>query len=309
MKKQNAATMFKNPQLQESIIKQYKEAGLDFQVKHSNYNTQIIGQESVIKFIQTEHSIKVFIAYNKIVADLKKSDKTVEILQGDWSTENFDSKNGLKPCSYKTVLNLDITSAYPYCLFINKLICLDTFNYLMALPKNERLPAIGMIAKKSVWIDYQKGKATTWDVKTGEYANIFFFVIQQITDLMAWAADIAGDDFLFYWVDGIFLKPTTPKKILKEIESILAEQGYYYKYEAVENLSIERKENTLEIHMTKKGESKHYKFIDRNLAKNFYKLLKNLSDEKNPLQLHGATSRDLELSQGIQNSDFAEWME
>jgi len=31
MKKQNAATMFKNPQLQESIIKQYKEAGLDFQ--------------------------------------------------------------------------------------------------------------------------------------------------------------------------------------------------------------------------------------------------------------------------------------
>ena len=39
MKKQNAATMFKNPQLQESIIKQYKEAGLDFQVKHSNYNT------------------------------------------------------------------------------------------------------------------------------------------------------------------------------------------------------------------------------------------------------------------------------
>ena len=87
MKKQNAATMFKNPQLQESIIKQYKEAGLDFQVKHSNYNTQIIGQESVIKFIQTEHSIKVFIAYNKIVADLKKSDKTVEILQGEWSTE------------------------------------------------------------------------------------------------------------------------------------------------------------------------------------------------------------------------------
>ncbi len=45
------------------------------------------------------------------------------------------------------------------------------------------------------------------------------------------------------------------------------------------------------------------------LAKNFYKLLKNLADEKNPLQLHGATTRDLELSQGIQNSDFAEWME
>ena len=278
MKKQNAATMFKNPQLQESIIKQYKEAGLDFQVKHSNYNTQIIGQESVIKFIQTEHSIKVFIAYNKIVADLKKSDKTVEILQGEWSTENFDSKNGLKPCSYKTVLNLDITSAYPYCLFINKLICLDTFNYLMALPKNERLPAIGMIAKKSVWIDYQKGKATTWDVKTGEYANIFFFVIQQITDLMAWAADIAGDDFLFYWVDGIFLKPTISKKKLQEITGIFAEQGYYYKYENVKNFSVVRENDKLYINMIKNGDEKPYPMYDKNLARNFTKVLQQLEN-------------------------------
>jgi hypothetical protein len=278
MKKQNAATMFKNPQLQESIIKQYKEAGLDFQVKHSNYNTQIIGQESVIKFIQTEHSIKVFIAYNKIVADLKKSDKTVEILQGDWSTENFDSKNGLKPCSYKTVLNLDITSAYPYCLFINKLIGLDTFNYLMALPKNERLPAIGMIAKKSVWIDYQKGKATTWDVKTGEYANIFFFVIQQITDLMAWAADIAGDDFLFYWVDGIFLKPTISKKKLQEITGIFAEQGYYYKYENVKNFSVVRENDKLYINMIKNGDEKPYTMYDKNLARNFTKVLQQLEN-------------------------------
>jgi hypothetical protein len=278
MKKQNAATMFKNPQLQESIIKQYKEAGLDFQVKHSNYNTQIIGQESVIKFIQTEHSIKVFIAYNKIVADLKKSDKTVEILQGDWSTENFDSKNGLKPCSYKTVLNLDITSAYPYCLFINKLICLDTFNYLMALPKNERLPAIGMIAKKSVWIDYQKGKATAWDVKTGEYANIFFFVIQQITDLMAWAADIAGDDFLFYWVDGIFLKPTISKKKLQQITGIFAEQGYYYKYENVKNFSVVRENDKLYINMIKNGEEKPYTMYDKNLARNFTKVLQQLEN-------------------------------
>jgi hypothetical protein len=278
MKKQNAATMFKNPQLQESIIKQYKEAGLDFQVKHSNYNTQIIGQESVIKFIQTEHSIKVFIAYNKIVADLKKSDKTVEILQGDWSTENFDSKNGLKPCSYKTVLNLDITSAYPYCLFINKLITLDTFNYLMALPKNERLPAIGMIAKKSVWIDYQKGKAMTWDVKTGEYANIFFFVIQQITDLMAWAADIAGDDFLFYWVDGIFLKPTISKKKLQEITGIFAEQGYYYKYENVKNFSVVRENDKLYINMIKNGDEKPYTMYDKNLARNFTKVLQQLEN-------------------------------
>lgn len=270
--------MFKNPQLQESIIKQYKEAGLDFQVKHSNYNTQIIGQEAILKFIQTEHPIRVFVAYNKIVKDLKASDKTVEVLQGEWSTENFDSKNGLKPCSYKTALNLDITSAYPYCLFINKLITLDTFNYLMALPKDERLPAIGMIAKKSVWIDYKKGKAANWDLKTGEYANIFFYVIQQITDLMAWAAEIAGNDFLFYWVDGIFLKPTISKKKLQQITGIFAEQGYYYKYESVKNFSVVRESDKLFINMMKNGEEKPYTMYDKNLARNFTKVLQNLEN-------------------------------
>ena len=270
--------MFKNPQLQESIIKQYKEAGLDFTVNHSNYNTQIIGGESTLKFIQTEHSIRVFVAYNKIVKDLKQSDRTVEILQGEWSTENFDSKNGLKPCSYKTVLNLDITSAYPYCLWINRLITEDTFNFLMQLPKNERLPAIGMIAKKSVWIEYKKGKATDWDLKQGEYGNIFFFIIQQITDLMAWAAEIAGDDFLFYWVDGIFLKPGISKKKLQEITGIFAEQGYYYKYENVKNFSVVRENDKLFINMIKNGEEKPYTMYDKNLARNFTKVLQQLEN-------------------------------
>ena len=278
MKKQNAATLYKNPQLQESIIKQYKEAGLDFQVKHSNYNTQIIGNNSILKFIQTEHSIKVFVAYNKIVKDLKSSDKTVEILQKEWSTDNFNSRNGLKPCSYNRVLNLDITSAYPYCLFNNGLICKDTFNYLMTLPKNERLPAIGMVAKKSVWIDYSNGKATNWELKTGEYANIFFFVIQQITDLMDWAADIAGNDFLFYWVDGIFLKPTISKKKLREITSIFEEQGYYYKYESVTDFSIVRDSDKLFINMIKNGDQKPYTMYDKNLARNFTKVLQQLEN-------------------------------
>jgi hypothetical protein len=277
-KKTNAATYYKNPSLQESIIRYYKEKQLNFVVKHSNYNTQIIGSEATLKFIQTEHPIRVFVAYNKIVKDLKESPKTVEILQGEWSTDNFDSRNGLKPAFYKKILNLDISSAYPYCLWINKLITQDTFNYLMAMPKTERLPAIGMIAKKSVWITYTAGKADSWELKEGFYANIFFYVIQQITDLMAWAAEIAGDSFLFYWVDGIFLKPSIPKKKLDEITRIFSEQGYYFKYEKVENCNIVRDGDKLLINMIKNGQEKPYQMYDKNLARNFTKVLQQLEN-------------------------------
>ena len=277
-KKQSTATYYKNPALQESIIRYYKEKKLNFVVKHSNYNTQIIGSEAILKFIQTEHPIRVFIAYNKIVKDLKESPKTVEILQGEWSTNNFDSRNGLKPAFYKKILNLDISSAYPYCLWINKLITQDTFNYLMNMPKTERLPAIGMIAKKSVWITYTGGKAQEWELKEGFYTNIFFYVIQQITDLMSWAAEIAGDSFLFYWVDGIFLKPTISKKKLDEITRIFSEQGYYFKYEKVENCNIVRDGDKLLINMIKNGEEKPYQMYDRNLARNFTKVLQALEN-------------------------------
>ena len=106
----------------------------------------------------------------------------------------------------------------------------------------------------------------------------FFFVIQQITDLMAWAADIAGDDFLFYWVDGIFLKPTISKKKLQEITGIFAEQGYYYKYENVKNFSVVRENDKLYINMIKNGDEKPYTMYDKNLARNFTKVLQQLEN-------------------------------
>lgn len=284
-KKQESATVYKNPTLQEDIIRQYKDFKLDFTIKHSNYNTQIIGDNTVLKFVQNEHPIRVFIAHNKIVKDLKAAERTIEILQGSWSTENFDSKNGLRPCKYKKIINLDITSAYPYCLFVNKLITESTFSYLMNLKKSERLPAIGMLAKKAIIMEYKKGKSISWDLKTGDYANIFFFVIQQISDLMNWAAEIAGDDFLFYWVDGIFLRPGIKKDKIKQISDIFAEQGYYYKFESVTDFSIVRDDEKLHINMIKNKEAKVYTLYDKNMARNFSKILKSLDDEQNPLYL------------------------
>ena len=307
--KKETTTQYRNPQFIKNLIELYKKEGVNFKVKHSTYNTEIHTDLNIQKFITHEFDQRVFFAFSMIQGDLTKSQNLNKVLQGQWKKTNYDSQNGLPNVSYKKAINLDITSAYPYCLYINGLISEKTFNFLMRLPKNERLPAIGMTAKKNTVITYEKGKATTWDYNEHKYAQVFYFVINQITDLMEWAKDIAGDSFLFYWVDGIFLKPSVSKEKLMQIEAIFKEQGYYYKYEKVENLELKRVEDMIEISMLKKGEAKVYKFVDRNLSKNFFQLLKNLANEKDTLQLPGATSRNIQLPEGISESDFDEWME
>jgi len=309
MKKKETTIQYRNPQYIKNLIELYKREGVNFKVKHSTYNTEIHTEINVQKFITHEFDQRVFFAFSMIQGDLKKSNNLNRILEGTWKKTNYDSQNGLPNVSYKKAINLDITSAYPYCLYINGLISVKTFEFLMRLPKNERLPAIGMTAKKNTVITYEKGKAVEWDYNEHKYAQVFYFVINQITDLMEWAKDIAGDSFLFYWVDGIFLKPGVSKEKLKAIEAIFKEQGYYYKYEKVENLELKRVDDMIEISMLKKGEPKVYKFVDRNLSKNFFQLLKNLANEKDTLQLPGTTARNIQLPEGISESDFDEWME
>jgi hypothetical protein len=107
---------------------------------------------------------------------------------------------------------------------------------------------------------------------------------------MAWAAEIAGSDFLFYWVDGIFLRPGIKKAKLNEITRIFAEQGYYYKYENVKDFSIVRDGDKLFINMIKNGEEKPYTMYDKNLARNFTKILQALENEQNPLHISRATA-------------------
>ena len=109
-----------------------------------------------------------------------------------------------------------------------------------------------------------------------------------------------SDLFLFYWVDGIFLKPTIPKKKLEQITGIFAEQGYYFKYEKVENCNIVRDGDKLLINMIKNGEEKPYQMYDKNLARNFTKVLQQLENaEQDPVHLSWNPTWNLQLSRRI----------
>jgi hypothetical protein len=221
-------------------------------------------------------------------------------MAGHYPTANYDSANGQPDGSWKKIINIDITSAYATCLLNSKLISKETYLFLQKIPKTERLPAMGMLARNQLIINFEKGEATTHERFTADTAQIFFYIISEINKMMQQVMHMAGDYFLFYWVDGIFLKYDIPVDLLDEIEAVFLNKNYAVKYESVKDLEWKREEDSVVITMNKNGENKRYAFKDRNYSKNFDALMEQFI-ARNPFKLPATDLDGMERS-----ANFAE---
>lgn len=252
--------------------------GIDFDLFHSSYSTKIVYTETdqTILYGQYNYRDKVFAASRSIIKDLTNNPLAKEVASQTWPKQNFDSKRGWEAKKCKAVINLDITKAYATCLLNANLISQRTFNFLNSLKKHERLPAVGMIAKRSIVYRYRQGECVSYGLDTGEWHNIFMYIIWQVNEVMQRCAHAAGDYFTFYWVDGIFIDHKIDKQRLANVEQILQDAGFAYKYEKVVNFKAYRKEDRVYISMNKNGEEKNYCYKDPSMARNYREMLDNM---------------------------------
>jgi hypothetical protein len=266
----------------EITIKALNKAKARFDIHHSSYSTQIVfpdtGQKTLFKTFNYRNA--VFAISRAIIKDLEANPVAEELRQMNFLTNNFATKNGWQPKRCKKVLNIDISKAYASCLLNSGLITAKTFRYLNSLKKHERLPAVGMIAKRSVVYRYNDGECVSFDTQTGKWSNIFYYVVQQVNSIMQDCQMIAGEHFCFYWVDGIFVDAKIDKQTLKELEQCLQDAGYKYKYENVENFEAWREAEKIFVKMIKNGEPKQYCYRDPNFGSNFRQVLQDISQQK-----------------------------
>jgi hypothetical protein len=301
MKKAKDKTLlYRDVETVKKIVQMYKDMKLDFCIKNSSYSTIIETETNQVRFITNNYSNAVFMAAQKIKSDVTKSELGRSIMAGHYSTANYDSANGQPDGSWNKIINIDITSAYATCLLNSKLISKETYLFLQKIPKTERLPAMGMLARNQLIINFEKGVATTHERFTADTAQIFFYVISEINKMMQKVMQMAGDYFLFYWVDGIFLKYDIPVELLDQIEAVFLHKNYAVKYESVKDLEWKREEDSVVITMNKNGENKRYAFKDRNYSKNFDSLMEQFIT-RNPFKLPAADLAGLERS-----ANFAE---
>ena len=117
---------------------------------------------------------------------------------------------------------IDIKAAYPSILKSIGAISEQTFDFLMNLKKVERLKAIGMLASNKIKIEIENGIYSNPEaLPLGKNAVVYFIAAYEIGEILHKCKVAAGNDFLFYWFDGIYIKTnySAAAKIMKTIKN------------------------------------------------------------------------------------------
>lgn len=219
-----------------------------------------------VEWYRINYSKKVLGARNKILKDVRNSKFAQEVLtHPTYPHVNFNIHD-IPEMNLDRAFCIDLVSAYPYTLLNSGIIPQSTFDYIQALPKNERLPAIGMLAKRQTIEHWENGKHTKNMPKHSETENIFYYTIHHVQQVMNTCKSIlSGLDepyYYFHWVDGIFFSVDTPKDRIQMLEEYLDDCAFKYKWESVKNLVVKRVEEDSQINfvisMEKMGVTKTY---------------------------------------------------
>jgi hypothetical protein len=258
-----------------------RDSDQKFTIKHGTYTTYVETDYGKRKFQTHNFHDRVFIASKMIRRDVISCENGKLIMSRQHGKTNFGHREKLSPFQASQVLNIDISSAYATCLYLSCLITEKTYEYLKSLRKEERLPAIGMLARASTIFQYEGGKCVSIDYDRADTSQVFFYLIEEINLIMQSIAWELGKYYYFHWVDGVFFSVDTPKQLISRVEEILIDRGYRFKYEKVTDFSLSKnKKDLFTINMKKNGEHKTYQFHKTNNGDEVKRFLMLAANEK-----------------------------
>lgn len=195
---------------------------------------QIETDESIYLFSDGKMNKSVFIYYSMIK---KQNAGEIREIPKDYRYYDF---SGIENISEgESFFCVDLNSAYLSVLLRDKIIDKETFDKINKRAiKKHRLQTVGMFAKNPVLIDIEKGIATGYRKDTDPFNWIFYHAVREVFLAMNKVKESDINNFVFYWVDGIFLKCKP-----EEAVSIFKELGFDSKIEEVKN--FKKKQNNI----------------------------------------------------------------
>lgn len=165
------------------------------------------------------------------------------------------------PFDWRDLWEYDIEKAYYRCAYKLGYISREFYLKCLELPKKTRLRLMGSIATYKRIFEYRNGKLIgTTPHFNAENRHAWFHICYVVDSCLREMVTLLGDKYLFYWVDGIYVKDN------EGIESILRYMHIKYGFEFTQ-VEVKRMYNTilrdttvLNIEKVDKGEEKHKKF-------------------------------------------------
>jgi hypothetical protein len=212
------------------FLKDESETG-KFKMKITNYTISAEVEEEKYFFSNEPMNKTAFIFYNMMKKDIggEIRPEAKNINYFDFSGVNAGDK--IEQCYC-----IDINSAYLSVLKNEKIISHQTFNKINDRTrkndktKMDRLKSVGMFASNPSIIDFENWEAANITNEKNPFSWVFYEACQKTNEIIKSCID---DNFLFYWVDGIFVTGNQ-----QEIKRKIQKMGYACKIEKINNLEV-----------------------------------------------------------------------
>jgi hypothetical protein len=120
-----------------------------------------------------------------------------------------------------------------------------------------RLAALGSLAKKKDIWKFDGNDFKKMETIKNPNENLWFAICKKVSDVMGQVVSAIGDDFVFYWVDGIYIK--NKPDVLVKVYQIFSELGYTTKTEPIPY--IEFHEKGFDVQGVVKTDLKHFSWV------------------------------------------------
>ena len=141
---------------------------------------------------------------------------------------------------YDNVYCIDLTAAYWRTAYLLGIVSKSIYQLGESVSKPVRLASLGSLAKRKTTWDFDGKSYSREKIVLSPHSNLWFAVCKRVSDIMTKAKIALGDDFYFYWVDGIYFRNTEANK--DKVLKIFREFDYESKPESIEWIKVGAKQ-------------------------------------------------------------------
>jgi len=157
----------------------------------------------------------------------------------------YHSYSKLRDGKLEDVYEVDINNAYWMAAYKLGVIDKKLYDEGLKVDKITRLASLGSLAKNPTVILFDGRKEKFIRDKPSSTSYIWFTICNEIAEVMSEVRDFIDKDFIFYWVDGVFIKK---RDNIKLVQKILEYHGYESKVRNLTKIVVSNKEGKVIIH-------------------------------------------------------------